>query len=314
VVEIVSEITIKESIYGIKNNTQMYNNPMEQYKCECKCTFTTKQSLERHKNSGSCRLRANSKTNKKMFKCSNPKCKSKFSRADSLKRHAKTCKYKTNICKQIINGDNNNKNTFNATNDGDINYNNSTVNKLADTFNLNLVVFGNDGPESLITPKLIEILNSKGNLYESALKAVNFDKKSPEHHNVYCDDLKSGNGHVYGENGWSSKRLDEILEKILDSKTSDFNKLCDLFGDHLSEKTRNRIKNAISEVRGIDDEGKLYPSGDRKKLKAYIKNILYDNRDMVKETRNKTKKIPSKSKKYRPKNEEESNDDSCEEI
>lgn len=293
---------------------------MTEIKCKCGMSFANKQNLTRHMSSGSCKKNKNSKTNKKMFKCSNPKCKSDFTRADSLKRHMKTCKYNTKKCKASIKGDNNNKNTFNTTNDGNIkNYNNSIVNKRGGTININLVIFGKDGAESLITPKLIKILNSKGNLFESALKVVNFDPESPEHHNVYCDDLKSGNGHVYGENGWSSKRMEEILEKILDSKTSDFDKLCDLFGDHLSEKTINRIRNAISEVRGFDAEGKIYPSGDRKKLKAYIKNILYDNRDIVKETRNKTKKIPSKTKKYKQKirdvsDDEDVDDDSCEEA
>lgn len=305
---------------------------MSRFKCECKDTFATKQSLERHISSGSCRLNANSKTNKKnMFKCHNLNCKSKFPRADSLKRHMKNCKYSPKKCKGLIKG---NKNTLSNTNDGNIsNYNNSIIHKQGDINikNINLVVFGKDGPESMFNPKLIEILNSGNNLYESALKIVNFDPKCPKHHNVYCNDLKSGNGHVYGENGWSSKRLDEILEKILDSKTSDFNQLCDLFGDHLSEKTKDRIKNAIGEVRGIGYDGKIYPPGARKKLKTYIKNILYDNREMVKETRNKTL---SRTKKQKPRfdgipSEEEilddsiiddltiddlNNDDSCEEI
>ena len=162
---------------------------MGSYKCECKCTFKTKQSLERHKKS--CKSGANSKTNKKMFKCSNPKCKSEFSKADNLKSHMKTCKYNKNkrnkrknndseesVCDSVTTNPNRSPRSSGSSQNEkgplircmthphdqyDIkSYHCSFVNEQGITININVYVIGGDGRESQLIPKLMEKIRPKG--------------------------------------------------------------------------------------------------------------------------------------------------------
>lgn len=279
---------------------------MASFKCKCGDCFTTKQNMVRHQNGKSCKAGARGKTNKKpVFKCPNPKCKSVIGRSDNLKRHLETCKYTVKKKNNVVEGKNNKKNNLNNTNNGDIMYNNNnnnnnkkiTINKTGETY-INIMVFGKDGLKDLPYSKIAKILGANKNIFESTVETVNFDPECPEHHNVYCDDLKSGHGYVYGENGWCSKRMDEILEQILDSKTSDFSQLYELFGDRLTDKDKNRIMSAIEDAREgiIRHDGKIHTPGSRKRLKDQIRMIIYNNRDVVKETRQKTDKNKSKNK------------------
>lgn len=285
---------------------------MSELKCKCGLTFANKQNLSRHKKSGSCKKNKNIETHK----CTNPGCEGSFGRIDNLKRHLKTCKFvKINNIENTdagIIGDHNTlelqKNT----------YDNKTINVHND---IKLIFFGKDGIDNIDIQKLIKILGSKKNMYESVVEVINFDPECPENHNVYCSDLKSGVGHVYDADGWRTKRIEEILDNIIDSKSADLNQLKEIMGDHLSKKDQDRIISAIDEAREAvsGHDGKSYPMGSRKKLKQYIKQILYNKRDMVIETRKKTDRRKSK-KKYVPSDSEDSDEedsneeDSVEEI
>ena len=126
------------------------NDSNADIKCKCGMTFANKQNLTRHMRSGSCKKSKNCRT----FKCTNPNCKSEFSRVDSLKRHIKKCKYNLHMCNEETNDDNDNKKTYKQ-----------RTNRL----------------ESSVIKNLIDTLDSEGNLYESVLKAVNVNSKSPGH-------------------------------------------------------------------------------------------------------------------------------------
>lgn len=270
------------------------------YVCECGMILSNKYSLTRHQNSKSCRRKTNSKTNKKIsYKCKNYGCKKYFTRLDHLNRHMKSCKY--NVKKKIsknnhtnkLNGDNNaNNNLLNDCTDVNINYDNRTtiINKECDT-KIVLCVFGNDG-DNITINKFMDAVESRTGVIEKLIELVNFDPDSPEHHNVYCHDRKSGAGFIYSKDGWVSKRMNEILDKLVDSKKSDIAKIFNKMSNALSDTAKKRLLDAIDLANeapiGHDGRRNPYPIGSRKEVKKYIKEILYNNRDMVIATRNKT--------------------------
>lgn len=298
---------------------------MDEFQCECGQILSSKFNLSRHKYGSNCSLKkSNSKSNKKrIFRCRNKPCKSTFARSDHLTRHLKICKFKPVTKKTTkIKSDNNNTGIGDMhTNIGDqtgdnnkINIDNST-NKKGDV-NINLIIFGKDGPASVIT-NISELINSNCNIFEKLIETVNFDPEKPQHHNVYCSDLKSGVGHVYEKDGWNTKCISEVLNKILDSKTSDIIKTLEMNGDVLNDRARNKLKSAIDEAREaiIGHDGKTYPPGTRKQLMRYIKQIIYNKRNIVINTKKKLvgtpkrKNVPSK---YSESNSESNSESECE--
>jgi len=284
------------------------------FNCDiCHIDFTEKKNLVRHQKTKH-KKDSNSKTNKKeTFKCID--CGKSLSRRDALKRHMKTCKsVKINNIKNTDAGIIGDNNTLELQKN---NYDNKTINVHND---VKLIVFGKDGIDNMTLKKLMKILGSKRNVYESVVDVVNFDPECPESHNVYCSDLKSGVGHIYDEDGWRTKRIEEILDNIIDSKSLDLNQIKELMGDNLSKKNQDRIMSAIDEARGAiaGHDGRTYPPGSRKKLKQYIKQILYNKRDMIMKTRKKTSNKKHNKKNTRTSEEEmdeETNEeDSVEEI
>ena len=286
---------------------------MSEFVCKCGVEFTSKFNLFRHQNTNRCSMnKSNSKSKKRMYKCKNKGCDNSFTRPDNLKRHTTTCKKKST---KITNKSHNKTNTTigNKNNVGDVN-NNCNINKEIikgnKVNNVYLIVFGQDGHKSITNDVLNKLMNSKQSVYETLVQNVNFDPSNPQYHNVYCSDLKSGFGHIYEKNGWVTKCIDEVLDRLVDSKTSDMIKMLEVGADFLNDKTKNKLRSAIDEAREVINgyDGRSYPPGSRKRLKKYIKHIIYNNRKMVMKTKD---KISKKRNKY---NESDSDNESSKEY
>ena len=180
---------------------------------------------------------------------------------------------------------------------------------------INLIVFSKDGIKCLNSKDYNKLFESNKHLIEELITQVNFNPDKPEHHNVYYPDLKSGYGIVYEDNKWISKKIDEILNTLLDAKVEDLNEILNDMGDFLNKKSRAKIKKAIENTNHDS-----IPPGSRKKLMKYIKTILYNNKDMIIKTRKLTKKqelidkdieeiIDNKKKVYKKKIIEEDSDE-----
>ncbi len=240
---------------------------------KCHKNFSSNYNLKRHQ----IICVGGTKTNKKnSFKCEY--CGNIFSRKDSLDAHInkKRCKEYEKI-RIKINGNKNKTNINPIDNSTNVKIVNSPVIKNS-PINVNLIVFGKDGIDSLTSKELFEMLRSDNNFYESLISMVNFNPDKPQHHNVYYSDMKAAYGKVYENKKWVDKKINEIINTLLDSKTEDLNEIIDEYGDCLSENSRKKIKETI--------ENTDYSKPDRrKKLISYLKPILYNNRDMIIKTR-----------------------------
>lgn len=247
---------------------------VEKFICKkCKVEFDRKYNLERHLNK-LVDCVTGSKTKKIIKKHICKDCKHKFTRKDLLNRHIKTCKKrieKIKINKSI-------KGNKNILAKESTNCNNNNNNKI----NINLIVFAKDGIKNITAEDLTEILKSNESIFESMIKNVNLNPKKPQHHNVLYRDMKFPCGEVYENGEWVSKKIDEILEILIDAKIDDLEEILDTMGDILNKKSRNKIKEAVENM----DRRK---PGARKKLKSYLKPILYNHKDLIIKTRKLTK-------------------------
>ncbi len=251
---------------------------MKNYTCiECHKNFANRRNLTRHTNN--CKL-GGSKTNKQIkFKCKN--CGHLFTRKDSLIRHMNnTCKKNLKTVKG-----NNNKQSIIENKISGIATSASNIIKSPNSniYNVNLIVFSKDGIKNISPKDLSEILGSNKNVIESMISNVNLNPQKPEHHNIYYCDTKSSYGEVYENNTWIRKKIDEILETLINAKIDDLNEILNDMGDFLNEKSTKKIKNAVENM-------DYTRPGARKKLKTYLKPILYNHKDMIIKTRKLTKK------------------------
>lgn len=249
---------------------------MVEYTCKkCQKKFDKKTNYLKHINrKTSCIKNNKSESNKCEF------CETCYSRKDSLKRHLAICKKKINK-KNVTATKNSNsnivgrdyidksKNVINKNNNININFND----------NVKVVLLNFPSDKCAVLDVLGKILESKENINVSMVKNVNINEEKPEHHNIYYPDIKSSHGEIYTNNKWNTKRIDEILNLLLETNTDILDKILNELGKFLNDETRERIKESINDVYNMDG---------RKKLKSYLKILLYDGKDVIKKTRKTT--------------------------
>ena len=71
---------------------------------------------------------------------------------------------------------------------------------------------------------------------------VNFDPNKPHHHNVYYPDIKSTYGEVFEDQQWTKKKINEILNTLIDAKREDLNNILNEISEFINKKTRNKMK------------------------------------------------------------------------
>lgn len=242
------------------------------YKCkQCKKVFDRKSNYERHINRKFKCIPSNSSKTAKKSSHQCPHCDKTFTRPYAAKKHLSICKNNnTTKIKGTKNVNMNGKNlTYTVSNNKNSN-NNINI-------NLFLVSFAEDGIENISPDDLAEILDSKKNIIENIISNVNLNPAKPQHHNIYYPDIKSTYGEVYVNDKWIKKKIDEIMNTLLDVKIEDLNKILHGMKKYLNEDSINEIKEDINYAQDI--------SKSRKKLISYIKPILYNNKDLIMKTR-----------------------------
>lgn len=139
--------------------------------------------------------------------------------------------------------------------------------------------FAEDGIKNLNINEINDILKSN-NLLKSIILKVNFDPNKPQHHNIYYADTKSAYGEVYENKKWTKKNINEIINILIDAKHEDLNEILDSMINIIKTKTINKIIETI-------EKSDCSKTDARKKLVAYLKPILYNNKDIVARTRKK---------------------------
>lgn len=247
---------------------------------KCGNHFNKKYNLNRHLN----RLIdcvSGSKTKREYSKYSCKYCDRGFTRKDSFDRHVSPCKKKyISKKKKLDNKKITNNGNKNVLNNG--NHNHSIVTYKSPNSNnntiVNLVVFPKEDITKLDYIDLKKLFNTKENLIQALTKTINFNPHKPENHNILYSDLKSTYGEVFQDDKWVKRKIDEILDILIDARVDNFNNILNDMGNFLSEKTQQKIQDTIE---NFDYSKPNY----RKRLKVYLKPIIYNHRDMILKTK-----------------------------
>lgn len=282
----------------LRHNNRKNPCNIKKFKCpKCKKSYSTKSNLNSHiKNYCS-----------KIYDNHCEYCNKTFSRSDSLKRHLKSrCKVKnkienekekiyqnlvkqmsddkqelideiTNLKAQIINNKDNNANNVICNNNKF--YSNNNITNSNNTYNIKLVAYGKEDKESLSKKELFKILSKGFNSVPELVRAIHFNERRPENHNLFISNMRDSYVMIFDGNKWILVDRNETLDDIIDNgkdflvlKYDDIKKLC-------NEKQQIILKKFDRFANQIDECPKK-----RKTIANDIKMILYNGRDMVMNT------------------------------
>jgi hypothetical protein len=159
--------------------------------------------------------------------------------------------------------------------------NNTTNNTMNNNINITLVAFGQEDLEKYITEKKIKQLIGRGfKSLEYIIEHVHFNKNKPEYHNIYLPSTKDSYIMCYNGKKWKLEQSEEKIRELIEDKESYLVDEYDKWKDQLKAGDKKKFERFMASLE--DDKQNKIRRGE-------IKLLLYNNRDIVKETRRKIK-------------------------
>ena len=231
-------------------------------------------------------------------------CSKIFSRSDNLKRHiSKFCSIKNiqdtlqsivikerkETDKKIEELQNTIIDLKSKINNESINisYNNNNNNNFININNNFVLKFGDNIDQSIIsTEKLIDILNQGiENTIPRMIKAIHCNSLYPQYHNIYINDKRSKEAIIFDGKQYKTVIADEAIEKL------DSNMKVYIANKFRTYENPSINKTQILENTSLENKFKiLEDSIEQKKSNRLVKYILYNGREIVKNTRKKVEK------------------------
>lgn len=143
---------------------------------------------------------------------------------------------------------------------------------------IQIVSFGKDGIESISDDDFEEILNNVSGVIPGLIINVNFNALKPQHHNIHFPDKKSSSGETYEEGSWSVREINEMVDTLIDAKINDLKEIKETFAQKMNKKIIAKIDESI-------ECADYMTRNSRKKLRKFIKIMIYKHREVVAETR-----------------------------
>ena len=170
---------------------------------------------------------------------------------------------------------------------------NNTTNNINNnnTINNNIILqFGADvEPNALTQEEIIQLLNQNlAYIVPKMAELYHFDINKPKYHNVYISDKKSKFAVVFNGKQYISAFLDDTIDMIDNKMKSHlrlFMRKLKMNDDDTQKIPVNDIKRMSKQLEKLND---LEDTDDlQKRSNQYLKFVLFDNKEMVKDTRNK---------------------------
>ncbi len=216
--------------------------------CEyCNILFTNINNYYRHKKFNCKILKQIKKDNEIELKLEDLKIKLKEELKEELKKELKN-----NIINNTIN---NNYNTTNNT--------------------INIVAYGKEDMSIIDKEDLKSIFKDGSHSIQKILKLVNFNKKYPENHNIFSNNLKNDYVKLYNGETWEMHKYGTAFFLILNEKLY---YLRNKFNEMVNEIDMETFTNFDDFIEDFDD-CKLEPN-----MQQNLKLFLYNNRHYAKRT------------------------------
>lgn len=254
---------------GVKSKTDPNFNPINTAKliiCKyCSKEFTRRDSLKKHLDS---RCKEKIKTEREEYdKQQQSKMDELLKRIELLENDRKERSEDMNVVNVSAN---NNNNTINSNN----------------TVNIQLLAFGKENKSKLTQYEILKIMNKGFYSVPALLKAIHFDKDTPENHNIYAGSHKHNVVDIYNGEKWVKANRKETIHNLFDdgrnfllNKVEEFN---DLSLSDIAKKMVNKFEY-------FDNDIDNYPIKKRDILNE-ISLLLYNERDIIEKTRKIIKK------------------------
>jgi uncharacterized C2H2 Zn-finger protein len=222
------------------------------------------------------------------LKC--PFCEREFKTKYNLLRHINNvCRAKRQMVKIVE--ENNQLKTeiknlqMHVTNN--INSNNNNI-----TNNISIVAYGKEDITGLLTNKDFRSIMRRGmRSIPELVQRIHFDEKVPENHNVYISNLRNQYVLMYDGKKWRLIDRKEALQQIYGDHYEILEtKFEELIGEEsLDESTIEKFRNFLNYVNNSnnEDEDEIQSNKNVEMVKEDLKKILYENRDIVENTKKK---------------------------
>ena len=175
------------------------------------------------------------------------------------------------------NSHNNNSHNNNHTNSHNTNSNNTNT--------IQIIINNYDTPDItfLTDEQKTKFLKDRYKGIIDFIEQVYFNKDHPENHSAYISNLRSKFGQVYKNNKWVVEETDVIADKL---NKNGFDSISNHLDDLIkNDPNKNNYKKEIDGGLKFTDH---YMSNDTSKIsRTAIKKTLYNNRDIILETKNK---------------------------
>jgi hypothetical protein len=291
------EIYLDEQITNIKNKMLLNDKCVDSKNliCTyCKSYFSTKGNLKNHlvkfckqKQEGLINLQKYCDELDRITMIKNNSNQQKIQDLSNIQNMDKD-----EIIKLVYNLTKNNSNqpiNINITNNNSTNtQNNNTNNTQNNTINntLNLNNYDNPNCDFLTMEQKNKFLKDRYKGLIDFITFVYFNEAYPENHTILYTNLRSKFGHIYKNNKWFIEEIDMIADKLNDYS---FDKL----SGHLDTIKEDKDK-AEKYEKEIDRGEKFvehFTSNDTiKESRTNIKKLIYNNKDMIEKTKDKTVK------------------------
>jgi hypothetical protein len=300
------EIYLNEEITNIKNKILIHDKCIDSNKklCSyCKSEFSTKGTLKRHVIT-ICTKRKNiydklEKYNDELDRITKLKNKNNnqieiqdlsniqnMDKDEIIKLVYNLTKNNSNQSQPInINITNNNNSTNTQNTNNTTNNTNNTINNTQNN-TLNLNNYDNPNCDFLTMEQKNKFLKDRYKGLIDFITFVYFNEAYPENHTILYTNLRSKFGHIYKNNKWFIEEIDMIADKL---NGYSFDKL----SGHLDTIKEDKDK-AIKYEKVIDRGEKFvehFSSNDStKESRTNIKKLIYNNKDLIGKTKEKTVK------------------------
>lgn len=157
---------------------------------------------------------------------------------------------------------------------GNTTYINSQVNNIT---NIQLSAFGKESFEQIISDECCKYILFRGfEAVHTLLKYVYFNKKKPEYHNCYISNTRDNHAITYDGIKWNLVDLQETIDTLRTTSNDYLEDKFTEFDGTLSEQTNTKFGRYLQEK-----ESKQV----LKRYKETIKLLLYNNKEMIIQTR-----------------------------
>ncbi len=160
---------------------------------------------------------------------------------------------------------------------------NELIKKAGNTFNTINILYSATNPklDHLTDNDMYACVNSCMLSVPNLVKNIHFNPKVPENHNIYITNFKNNYIMVFNGKQWEIKDREEIIENMIN--INEFRLEDWVSNEEVQKMYPKAMKKFEQYMKKREEDGAI------DKIKNEIKMLLYNKKDMIIETRNKTK-------------------------